>query len=291
MPRTQRPFRNDPDEFQFVIVGDRTGGHRPGVFARAMEQVNRLRPEFVLCVGDLIEGYTEDRERLTEEWREVDAMIDGLDMPFFYTVGNHDVGNDVMREVWRERNGDEYWAFVYRDVLFLSLSTEDPPIVLPPDIIARQARLERMMSEDPEAVRRMIAERSSSTGPPPLPGQVAISEAQLGFVEETLARHAGVRWTVVLMHKPAWKYDSPRFARIEALLADRPYTMIAGHEHYYDHTLRNGREYIALGTTGGVWLSTGPGSLDHVAWVTMTDDGPVIANIRLDGLLDQRGPR
>jgi hypothetical protein len=291
VPHTRKPFRNDPDDFQFAIVSDRTGGHRPGVFASAMEQVNRLQPEFVMCVGDLIEGYTEDRDRLTEEWREVDELIDRLDMPFFYTVGNHDIGNNVMRDLWRERNGSEYYAFVYKDVLFISLSTEDPPILLPPDIIARQARLERMMNEDPESVTRMLEERGMGAGPPALPGEVAISDAQVAYVDRVLREHQNVRWTLVFMHKPAWKYDSTQFERIEQLLADRPFTVVAGHEHYYDHSRRNGRDYIALGTTGGVWLSTGPGSFDHVTWVTLTDDGPVIANIRLDGLLDERGPR
>jgi hypothetical protein len=44
-----------------VIVTDRTGGHREHVFRDAMPKVNLLRPAFVMSVGDLIEGYTEDR--------------------------------------------------------------------------------------------------------------------------------------------------------------------------------------------------------------------------------------
>ena len=30
-PWTARAPKNDPDDFQFVVVTDRTGGHRPGV--------------------------------------------------------------------------------------------------------------------------------------------------------------------------------------------------------------------------------------------------------------------
>ena len=120
VPHTGKPFSNEHASFQFAIVGDRTGGHRPGVFAGAMAQLNRLQPEFVLSVGDLIEGYTEDEVQLAAEWDEFDAMVEQLDMPFFYTVGNHDMGNPVMLETWRERHGHDYWAFVYRDVLFLS---------------------------------------------------------------------------------------------------------------------------------------------------------------------------
>ena len=290
VPHSDKPFRNDPANFQFAIVGDRTGGHRPGVFARAMERVNALQPEFVVCVGDLIEGYSEDRRVLEAEWDEFDALVDRLDMPFFYTVGNHDVGNPVMLDLWRERLGREYWSFVYRDVLFLSLDTEDPPIELPPDIIERQARFERMLADDPETARRLVLEHARSGPPAELPTQIAISDEQVEFVRETLAAHADVRWTFVLMHKPAWHHESPAFERIEELLADRPYTAIAGHEHYYRYTSRRGRDYLDMATTGGVWLSPGPGSFDHVAWVTMTDDGPRISLIRLDGLLDVTGP-
>lgn len=289
VPHSDRPFAQDSSEFHFAIVADRTGGHRPGVFPRALEQLNRLRPELVLSVGDLIEGYSEDEAKLAAEWDEIEGFVDRLDMPFFYTVGNHDMGNDVMLETWRARRGREYWAFVHRDVLFLSLSSEDPPIALSPDIVARQARFERLMNEDPEAVERMLAARASEGPPKELPSPIAIGEEQIRFVEATLAAHRDVSWTVVLMHKPAWKQESPAFARIEAMLADRPYSVLAGHEHYYEHTVRRGRDYFVLGTTGGVWLSRGPGAFDHVMWVTMTQEGPTFAPIRLDGLLGVDG--
>ncbi len=290
VPRTARDFRADSEAFRFAIVADRTGGHRPGVFARAMKQVNRLQPEFVLCVGDLIEGYSEDPAKIEAEWEEVEAMVDRLAMPFFYTVGNHDVSNPRMREAWRARHGREYWAFVYRDVLFVSLSTEDPPIELPPDVIARMERFERLMNEDPAAVERMIAARASDGPPAELPTPIAISDAQVDFVARTLAAYPHVRWTIVLMHKPAWKESDPAFQRIESLLVDRPYTVVAGHEHAYQHYVRHGRDYFVLGTTGGVWLSRGPGAMDHVMWGTMTDSGPILVPLRLDGILDASGP-
>jgi len=44
------------DQFQFAVVADRTGGHRRGVFSKAVQQINLMHPEFVMSVGDLIEG-------------------------------------------------------------------------------------------------------------------------------------------------------------------------------------------------------------------------------------------
>src|SRR5262249_23006814 len=59
-PWTNLRLNNGPDTFSFAIVSDRTGGHRARIFSQAVEQLNLLQPQFVLSVGDLIEGYTED---------------------------------------------------------------------------------------------------------------------------------------------------------------------------------------------------------------------------------------
>ena len=290
IPRTNKPFLNDPQEFQFVVVGDRTGGHRPGVFDRAMDQVNLLRPEFVLSVGDLIEGYSEDPVRLNAEWDEIEQMVGKLQMPLYYTVGNHDMGNEVMYDLWRQRLGADYYHFTYQNVLFISLNTEDPPVELAPDVLARQAALEKMMEENPTATQQRILQRSKNRPKPvALPGSIAIGDKQVDYVQAALLANPDVRWTFILMHKPAWAYPSAQFERIESMLQDRAYTMIAGHEHYYSYSNRKGRDYIDMGTTGGVWLRDGPGKLDHVMWVSMTQDGPVFANIKLDGLFDKRG--
>src|SRR5271155_1813650 len=50
-PWTNLKLNNDPSEFRFAVVSDRTGGHRPQVFSKAIERLNLLQPEFVLSVG------------------------------------------------------------------------------------------------------------------------------------------------------------------------------------------------------------------------------------------------
>src|SRR5262249_14438497 len=69
-PWTTLELNNQPRNFQFAIVTDRTGGHRPGVFADAVRKLNLLQPEFVISVGDLIEGYSEDPGQWALEWAE-----------------------------------------------------------------------------------------------------------------------------------------------------------------------------------------------------------------------------
>ena len=93
-PWTSQEFQNDPAEFQFVIIGDRTGGANvEETFKLAIDQLNLLQPEFVINVGDTIEGYSDDKAELNAEWDEVDAMLAELDMPFFRVPGNHDIAN------------------------------------------------------------------------------------------------------------------------------------------------------------------------------------------------------
>jgi len=178
-PHTAKPFGGGPDVFRFAIVADRTGQARPGVFEDAVEKLNLLQPDFVMSVGDLIEGHS-----------------------------------------------------------------------------------------------------------------YVLSDLQAAYAAEALARNAGVRWLFVFMHRPLWadaKFSE--WQRIEPLLASRPHTVFAGHEHKYSMHERNGGTYLTLATTGAHSPLLGPetGTFDHVTWVTMTDGGPRIANLLLDGILDQRG--
>ena len=65
--------------------------------------------------------------------------------------------------------------------------------------------------------------------------------------------------------------------------------MFAGHWHTYTKYRRNDSRYFILATTGGGSSLRGPlfGSFDHVVWVTMTESGPRIANLMLDGIWDE----
>jgi len=246
-PWTHLTMNNDPDNFQFAIVADRTGGHRSGVFGDAVAKLNLLQPEFVMSVGDLIEGYTEDLSVLEAEWAEFDEFVKALEMPFFYVPGNHDISNPVMVEEWKRRRGRPYYHFVYRDVLFLCLDSEDPPAT-------------------------------------------QIGEDQVAYVKRALSENPDVRWTLAFLHKPMWEYDAASgWRQVEAMLRERPHTVFAGHYHSYTKHRRNDRKYFVLAATGGGSSLRGNlfGEFDHVVWVTMTDAGPRIANLMLEGIWDE----
>jgi len=291
-PWTSEEFENNPEEFQFAIIGDRTGGANvQGTFAMAVDQLNLLQPEFVINVGDIIEGYAEDAAELNAMWEEADAMTAMLEMPFFYTRGNHDVSFPGGKEAWLERRGPNHYYFVYKEVLFMVLDSEDSPRPQPPPEIKELTKVyKKLQTEDPEAARKMLAEFMSSEAIVAALGQpVEFPEEQVTWIEQTLAENADVRWTFLFMHEPCWENPSESFNEIQTLLVDRKHTFFAGHLHYYDYDEIDGVEYITMGPAGASWHHDGPGNVDHVAWVTMTEDGPQIGNIALKGLFDRKG--
>ena len=291
-PWTSENFQNDPDNFQFAIIGDRTGGaNAQGTFAMAMPQLNLLRPEFVINVGDMIEGYSDDPAELHAEWDEVDAMLDKLEMPFFRTIGNHDVSTPVTQQIWRERHGATHYYFVYKNALFMVLDSEDNSRPAPPEGIKESIELyNRLQTEDPELAQKMLAEfMSDENVVAALTVPVEFPPEQIAWIEKTLADNADARWTFLFMHEPAWQNPSESFKAIQNLLEGRSFTWFAGHLHYYDYDKIDGSEYITMGPAGASFHHEGPGNVDHIAWVTMTNDGPEIGNIALKGVFDRKG--
>jgi len=308
-PYTHLHFKNDPDEFQFVIISDNAGGPRPGVLPSALKMVNLLQPEFVACLGDLVEGYNAANGQPADEdvyrawWQEFDDFLAQLDMPFFFLPGNHDLNSPASLKVWRERHGSSraYYHFIYKNVLFLMINTEDPP--KDPEALAENDPEQAQIIADAyQAIKDAIAAGEGPTKVLELlrpiedwSGGTNISEAQVAYFKEVLEANPDVRWTFCLMHAPAWQtadgleQDPGIFREIEALLADRPYTVFAAHTHVYNYIQRNDHDYITTSMTGAMNLPR-PGAMDHFVWVTMTDKGPKIANLLLNGILDKKGP-
>ncbi len=306
-PYTHLNFKNDPDEFQFVIITDNAGGARPGVFAKAVEMVNWLQPEFVVNAGDLIEGYSEDEGETREWWKEIDEYLAPLEMPFFFVPGNHDLNSDASIKVWRERFGSDrgYYHFVYKNVLFLMVNTEDPPKTVA-DLQRNSPELYQRITENYPAMEKLQAKehQTAEDGKKLLElaepveewlGEINISDAQVAYFKEVLEANPDVRWTFCFTHGPPYftpttaEKDPGNFPKIEALLADRPYTVFSAHTHTYNYDQRNGRDYITTATSGAINVPR-PGAMDHVVWVTMTDKGPKIVNLLMNGIFDKKGP-
>jgi calcineurin-like phosphoesterase family protein len=252
-----------------VVLGDRTGGHRPGVFEYAVERAAALNPDRVLSVGDLIEGYSDSPDVIDEQWQEIEDMLTPIRDKLIAAPGNHDISSVMTREQWRSRFGSTYQAQRINDVLVIALNTEDPPVVPSPDILQKTLALEAAMARDPDGTQaRLLAMAANREAPVDLPGDSHLSEAQRAWVLSTLEANDDVALTILLMHKPAWRNPDSGFAAIEAAVQGRETLIIAGHEHYFEEIERNGIPYIIMGTCGGIWLRDGPGRLDHILQIT-----------------------
>jgi len=248
-PYTHLKLNADPEQFQFAIVSDRTGGHREKVFSRAVQQVNLLQPEFVMSVGDLIEGYTFKEEAIKEQWDQFDGFVQKFEMPFFYVPGNHDITNKVQMQKWGERYGRRYYHFTYKNVLFLGLNSETPP--------------DNVSAIDKEQIAWLKKTLAAN----------ADVRWTFAFVHKPI-------WTAQDLTKNGW-------GEVEKLLAGRKYTVFCGHVHRYQKFVRNGNNYYQLATTGGSSRVRGTayGEFDQIAWITMKKSAPIVTNILLDGVL------
>ncbi|WPP49190.1 PA14 domain-containing protein [Catalinimonas niigatensis] len=247
-PWSHEQFANDPQAFQFAIVSDRTGGHRPGIFEKAVHKLNLLQPEFVMSVGDFIEGYTKDEKIIEEEWNEFNGFIEKLEAPFFYLPGNHDISNEVMREAWKERFGKSYYAFLYQDVLFICMDTNDGDGVTLSE--AQISYVKNVLQENTDVRWTMLF----------MHHPIWDYEDLSGFQDiEALLQNRD--YSVIAGHRHRYLYE----------------------ERYDKNYITLGTTGGGSQLRGASF-----GEFDHVVWVTMTkENGPVIVNVALDGIIEK----
>jgi 3',5'-cyclic AMP phosphodiesterase CpdA len=244
-PWTSLKLNTDPEQFQFAIVTDRTGGHRAQIFSRAVQQVNLLQPEFVMSVGDLIEGYTSKEDRIDNDWKEFQGYVDQLEMPFFYVPGNHDLASKELIEAWNGRYGRKYYHCVYKNVLFLAVNSEDPPGRITEE---QQAYFKKALAENPN-------------------------------VRWTLVFMHRPMWVAPDLEKNGWA------AMEKLLAGRKYTVFCGHIHHYRKFVRNGMNYYQLATTGGGSRLrGVKFGEFDQIAWITMKKDGPRIANVLLDGV-------
>ena len=248
IPVTERPFNDDTSKLQFAIVSDLWGGYREGVFEDAVRKLELLQPQFVMSVGDLIDGKTYDSTVLNNEWKQFNAMAASLSMPFFYVPGNHDISNPWMEKVWQKKLGRPYYYFIRKNVLFLIINTQDGGSShISPEQIAYFTRV----IHDHPGVRWTFV-----------------------FMHRPVWEGEGDQ--------------EEGYEKIEAVFRGDHYTLFSGHHHQYRKSMKNGYAHYVLATTGGGSSLRGEkyGEFDHITWVTLNKNTPPkVINIKLDGLV------
>ncbi len=265
------PLPEERDAFTFAVFGDRTGGPSEGVavLAEAVHDVNLIEPDFVMTVGDLIEGYNTTVEWL-QQMSEFKGIMGKLLCPWFPVAGNHDV-------YWRGPNkpagehersyelhfGPLWYAFEHKDCWFVVLYTDEGN----PETGEKNFR-------KPECMR--------------------MSDEQLSWLETTLEKAKDAEHVFVFVHHPRWlggNYGDDWDRVHERLLAAGNVSAVfAGHIHQMRYDPRDGIEYVTLATVGGGQSGHVPesGWLHEFHLVTVRDDAIALSAVPVGQVMDVR---
>ena len=231
---------------RFAILGDRTGNHQPGVFGQVVAEVQRMRPDFVLTVGDMVEGYTADTVKIKQEWEEYLKLIEPLTSPIFHTAGNHDFLDTTALSFYRRYIGKPYYSFTRSGLHFIILDNGRYNTVA--DFPTGQIDwLIDDLEMHKDASRTFVF-------------------FHIPYWIETIAQDKPDT-----LHSIFVKYG-----------VDAVFT---GHYHVYFSGSFDGIVYTGVGSSGG-GCSPGPTGLQyHFMWVTVDEKGVSIAPIKMDAVL------
>ncbi|MEH6593468.1 MAG: DUF1330 domain-containing protein [Halioglobus sp.] len=275
--------KTDDSLVRFAIIADLTGGERAGVFKVGAEAISAMKPDFIMSIGDLIEGGTEDVDQMNKEWLAFNENLNKGDLDFYPVVGNHDISNTAMRHWYEKTIAPRYYHFLYKNALFLVLDSEDFTDQFFSELKVKRNEAIAVYKSNPadfdNTEYAKMAQRKYGE----------ISDAQTKYVTDTIEANRDARWIFIFMHKPVWKDENEsNFKKIEKTLGGEKYTVFNGHVHGYEYTKRFGRDYIQLATTGGEMIISSAKNMDHIMWVALQDK-PSYLNIKLNGMLDKTG--
>ena len=237
---------SNENQLRFVVIGDRTGGHVPGVYGKIITEIERMKPDFVITVGDMIEGYTTDNERLHKEWKEYLDLVAPLSMPIYYTPGNHDISMDQMLPYYQEYIGNPYHSFNIRSYHFVVLDN------------SRWDKSNEMQPEQLDWLKKDLRKHK---------------DAELTFI----FFHKPFWFGSIVKGKPDVLHDLFKENGVDAVFT--------GHYHEYFSGRYDDILYTSIGSSGGA-CEPGPTGLKyHFAWVTVKKDQIYIAPIKMGSVL------
>ena len=132
-----------PDaDFRFAVLGDRTGEAITGAYEEAWRETAFDRPNFVVTVGDTIQG--DDDRKLESEWRQaMQILAPYRRFPVFFTPGNHDIWSALSAEAYQRYTRHAlHYSFDYKQAHFTILDDSRSDEMSPGELTFLQQDLE-----------------------------------------------------------------------------------------------------------------------------------------------------
>jgi 3',5'-cyclic AMP phosphodiesterase CpdA len=139
------------NDFRFSILGDRTGDAEPHVYESVWRDVGVLHPDFVINVGDTIQGGND--ATAGAEWRALRPLWDRAKLPQFFTPGNHDIWSEMSRKIYEKETGrPAFYGFNYQDAHFTVLDNSETEILSGQQMEFLERDLQQNKARDPKFV-------------------------------------------------------------------------------------------------------------------------------------------
>ena len=112
------------NDFRFSILGDRTGDADQRIYERVWRDVDVLHPDFVINVGDTIQGGNDATAET--EWRSLQPLWSRYKYRQFFTPGNHDIWSAASRKIYEKETGHPAgYGFNYQNAHFTVLDNSE----------------------------------------------------------------------------------------------------------------------------------------------------------------------
>jgi len=202
-------------KFTFAVIGDRVGGEADStVFVECLAEINRLDPDFVVSVGDLVDAEKADKAELPRLWDEFDELTASLGARLYSAPGNDDVPGKWALAEFEKRFGTTPCSFDYGDSHFIFLNTET---------FNGFGRRNKWFGDD-----------------------------QLRWLAADIEQSRDSAHIFIFCHRAPWIENEQRWrADIVPLLVNLPVTCFAGHYHEYFKRTEDGFACYVTPAAGG----------------------------------------
>ncbi|HVP56570.1 MAG TPA: metallophosphoesterase [bacterium] len=231
---------------RIAVIGDRTGAHEPGKYEEIVAEVARLKPDLVMTVGDMIEGYESDSTVIKAEWKEYKNIIKPLTVPIHFTSGNHDIWDARSRSLYKRYADEPYYSFDVGTAHFVVLEN------------GRYATIDAFPREQMDWLKEDLRSHRDAA--------YTLVFMHIPYWTQTLAEG-----------KPDALHNLFVEYGVDAVFS--------GHDHTYFSGEYGGIKYTGVGSSGAYCGPGITGLAHHFVWVNIDGKGMAITPIRIGSVL------